>query len=129
MAYGGADLSAQTPGARLTLDHLGYDYRAADGGPGNPALVDVCLDIAAGRTVAVVGPTGAGKSTLAALMVRLIDPQTGRVLIDGLDAVSYTHLRAHETVLDLVCSLLLEHKNKTKYTPHCTHRAQTITTL
>ena len=85
MAYGGADLSAQTPGARLTLDHLGYDYRAADGGPGNPALVDVCLDIAAGRTVAVVGPTGAGKSTLAALMVRLIDPQTGRVLIDGLD--------------------------------------------
>ena len=44
--------------------------------------------MAPGRTVAVVGPTGSGKSTLAALLVRLVDPRSGRVLIDGTDARS-----------------------------------------
>jgi ABC-type multidrug transport system fused ATPase/permease subunit len=50
-----------------------------------PVLSDVSLSIAAGETVALVGPTGSGKTTLAALIPRLYDPVEGAVLIDGAD--------------------------------------------
>jgi len=50
-----------------------------------PALEDVDLDLAAGRTIALVGATGSGKTTLVALVARLYDPSAGRVLIDGAD--------------------------------------------
>jgi ABC-type multidrug transport system fused ATPase/permease subunit len=50
-----------------------------------PALTDVNLDLAAGRTIALVGATGSGKTTLVALVARLYDPSEGRVLIDGAD--------------------------------------------
>jgi len=53
-----------------------------------PALADVTLDVAAGSTVAVVGSTGAGKSTLAGMLVRLVDPTSGEVVLDGLDVRS-----------------------------------------
>ncbi len=56
---------------------------ARDGAP--PALDAVTLDVAAGTTVAVVGGTGSGKSTLAGLLLRLVDPASGRVLLDGVD--------------------------------------------
>jgi ABC-type multidrug transport system fused ATPase/permease subunit len=61
-----------------------------------PALQDVDLDIAAGRTVALVGATGSGKTTLAALLARLYDPTEGRVLVDGADLrlVDVASLRA-----------------------------------
>jgi ATP-binding cassette subfamily B protein len=49
------------------------------------ALEDVDLDLAAGRTIALVGATGSGKTTLVALVARLYDPSVGRVLIDGAD--------------------------------------------
>ena len=55
-----------------------------------PVLWAVSFDINAGETVALVGPTGAGKSTLAALVPRLIDPVTGRVVIDDRDIRDYT---------------------------------------
>jgi ATP-binding cassette subfamily B protein len=51
----------------------------------HPVLVDVDLDIAHGSFCAILGPSGVGKSTLADLMVRYLDPQAGRILIDGLD--------------------------------------------
>lgn len=51
----------------------------------NPAVVGVTLEIPAGSTVALVGPTGSGKSTLTNLLMRLVDPDTGAVLIDGID--------------------------------------------
>jgi ATP-binding cassette, subfamily B, bacterial len=55
-----------------------------------PVLCDVSFDINAGETVALVGPTGAGKSTLASLVPRLIEPTTGQVLIDGRDIRGYS---------------------------------------
>jgi len=54
-------------------------------GDGAPALAEVNLHVAPGQTVALVGATGAGKSTLAKLVARFYDPNEGRVLIDGHD--------------------------------------------
>ncbi len=54
-------------------------------GSGPPVLDGVSARIAAGETVAVVGPTGSGKSTLAGLLARLHDPPPGTVLVDGVD--------------------------------------------
>jgi ABC-type multidrug transport system fused ATPase/permease subunit len=62
---------------------------------GEPVLSDVDLDVEAGRTVAIVGPTGSGKTTLVALLPRLYDPVEGSVAIDGADlrSVDVTALR------------------------------------
>jgi ATP-binding cassette subfamily B protein len=54
-------------------------------GAAEPALRDVTLDAPAGRTIALVGATGSGKTTLVALIPRLYDPSAGRVLVDGQD--------------------------------------------
>ena len=64
----------------ITFDHVTFGYD-----PAVPVLRDVDLTIAAGETVAFVGQTGAGKSTLAKLITRFYDPTEGRVLIDGHD--------------------------------------------
>ncbi len=56
---------------------------AYPGGP--PVLRDIRLDLAAGTRVAVVGETGSGKSTIAKLLTRLMDPSEGAVLLDGID--------------------------------------------
>jgi len=54
-------------------------------GSGRPALEGIDLDVPAGRTVALVGPSGAGKTALVSLLPRLYDPTAGRVAIDGAD--------------------------------------------
>jgi ATP-binding cassette subfamily B protein len=64
----------------IRFDHLSFGYL-----PGRLVIEDVDLTVAPGETVAFVGPTGAGKSTLAKLVTRFYDPTEGRVLIDGYD--------------------------------------------
>jgi ATP-binding cassette, subfamily B, bacterial len=64
----------------ICFEHLTFGYD-----PTVPVLHDIDLRIAAGETVAFVGQTGAGKSTLAKLITRFYDPTKGRVLIDGHD--------------------------------------------
>jgi ATP-binding cassette subfamily B protein len=64
----------------IVFDHLTFGYD-----PQRPVIHDVDLRIRAGETVAFVGQTGAGKSTLAKLITRFYDPTAGRVLIDGHD--------------------------------------------
>lgn len=64
----------------IRFEHVSFGYR-----PGQSVLRDVSFVIAPGETVAFVGETGAGKSTVAKLITRFYDPVAGRVLIDGFD--------------------------------------------
>jgi ATP-binding cassette subfamily B protein len=69
-------------GASLSLHHVGFHYPSR---PQSAALSDLTLDIGAGETVAIVGPSGAGKTTLFQLLLRFYDPQHGSILLDGVD--------------------------------------------
>jgi len=61
--------------------------------PGRPVLKDISLKVEAGQSIAVVGPSGAGKTTLINLIPRFFDPQRGRILIDGMD-IKTVHKRS-----------------------------------
>ncbi|PVE21170.1 sugar ABC transporter [Microvirga sp. KLBC 81] len=76
----------------LMLDRVGFAYR-----PGHPILHNLCVEIRPGEMVAFVGPSGTGKSTLLALMLRLYDPTAGAVRLDGVDlrAARLRDARAH----------------------------------
>ena len=74
---GAVDLPARGP---LQVEHVTFGY-----GDGAPVLHDVTLPVASGERVALVGPTGAGKSTLAKLIARFYDPREGRVRFGGTD--------------------------------------------
>jgi ATP-binding cassette, subfamily B, bacterial len=65
----------------ITLERVTFAYDAASG----PVLNDIDLHVPAGTSLALVGETGSGKTTLAGLVARLHDPTTGRVLVDGVD--------------------------------------------
>ncbi len=75
------------------LDDISFSYPSR---PDASAVAGLQLKIARGQTVALVGPSGAGKSTIFNLLLRFFDPQSGRVLIDGLDVreVSLDELRS-----------------------------------
>ncbi|WP_150250985.1 ABC transporter ATP-binding protein [Nocardiopsis deserti] len=68
-------------GGRVRLEGVGFTYPGA----GGPALADVTLSADPGETVALVGETGAGKSTVVRLIARFHDPDRGAVLVDGTD--------------------------------------------
>jgi len=67
-------------GSAVRMDHIGFHYPSR---PLQNALTDFTLDVQPGQTVAIVGPSGAGKTTVFQLLLRMYDPQTGGLLIDG----------------------------------------------
>jgi ATP-binding cassette subfamily B protein len=73
-------LESEHPGRAVVFDGVRFGYRT-----GGEVLPTFDLTLPAGQTVAVVGSTGAGKSTLAKLLARFYDPSDGRVLLDGVD--------------------------------------------
>jgi len=73
---------ASAGGAALTLERVGFHYPSR---PDAPALDDLSLTVAPGETVAVVGPSGAGKTTLFQLLLRFYDPQRGAIRLGGID--------------------------------------------
>ena len=77
----------------LDVDDLWFAYpRAADTDvPAQPVLRGVSFSVAPGETVAIVGSTGVGKSTLNQLLVRLIEPSRGRILLGGVDIAELSH--------------------------------------
>jgi ATP-binding cassette subfamily B protein len=76
---------AEIDPARVTghvrVEDVSFTYLGAD----RPALADIDLDIPAGSTLALVGETGSGKTTLGSLLARLYDPSSGHIRIDGID--------------------------------------------
>ncbi|HSX22005.1 MAG TPA: ATP-binding cassette domain-containing protein, partial [Gaiellaceae bacterium] len=80
------DATALVPGTgHIRFEHVGFEYLA-----GRPVLEDVDLDIPGGRTIALIGHTGSGKTTLTSLVPRFYDATTGRVLVDGVDVRDLT---------------------------------------
>lgn len=80
----------------VRFERVGFAYE-----PGHPVLRGVDLSVAPGRQVALVGPSGNGKSTLVSLLPRLYDPTEGRVCIDGRDVREFT-LRSLRAQISLV---------------------------
>ena len=77
----------------VRFEGVGFAYEGSD----KSALVDVDLDVRPGETIAIVGATGSGKTTLATLLTRLYDPTAGRITLDGHDLhdIKVTSLRRH----------------------------------
>jgi len=70
----------------VRFEHVTFAYHGSD----RPALDDVSFEVEPGQLVALVGPSGAGKTTITSLVPRFYDPQVGAVLIDGHDARDVT---------------------------------------
>ena len=90
--YGETRLAPSPRGAALEVDGLAYTYD-----PDQRLLEGLDFSVGPGRTVAVVGPTASGKSTLTSLVTRLVDPVHGAIRIDGHDLRTLAHgeLAAH----------------------------------
>jgi ATP-binding cassette subfamily B protein/subfamily B ATP-binding cassette protein MsbA len=87
----------ETVDAALQLEKVRFSY------PGTEtfALDDVSLDVAAGETIALVGPSGAGKTTLCNLVARFYEPTEGKLFLDGQDA-SAIHVEAYRSMIGIV---------------------------
>jgi ATP-binding cassette subfamily B multidrug efflux pump len=84
------------PSLAVELSHVSFEYK-----PGVPVLQDVSLSARPGEKIALVGPTGSGKSTIASLLLRLYDVENGHVRVMGRDVrgVPRTELRSYFSVV------------------------------
>ncbi len=100
------------PGARqaprfrgaIEFDHVNFEYE-----PACPVLKDVSFRIKPGQLAALVGPTGAGKTTIISLIPRLYDPQSGVVRIDGCDVRRFTQKSLREQISFVLQETVLFH--------------------
>ena len=76
---------------RVALEHVSFSYR-----PDEPLITDFSLTVEPGQTIAIVGPTGAGKTTLVNLLMRFYDIDGGRILLDGTDARELTRAEVRQ---------------------------------
>jgi len=86
-------LQPQSANGTLEFSNVTFGYDA-----GKPVIHDLSLKVAAGETVAIVGATGSGKSTLVNLLERMYDPEQGRILLDGHDLRDLDPLWLRKTV-------------------------------
>ncbi|MGB4158814.1 MAG: ABC transporter ATP-binding protein, partial [Bacillota bacterium] len=84
-------IEVETVKGHIVFDNVAFDY------DGIPVLKNISLEIKPGEMVALVGPTGVGKTTMANLIPRFYDPAEGRVLVDGIDVrrIKVSSLRKH----------------------------------
>ena len=84
------DLAEPLVAGRITFEDVGFRYEE-----GKPVLESVSFTVEKGETIAILGPTGSGKSTLVHLLQRLYDPTSGRILLDGVDlrTIKRSHVR------------------------------------
>ncbi|MGH9937843.1 MAG: ABC transporter ATP-binding protein, partial [Blastocatellia bacterium] len=89
---------------RIEFDHVYFGYH-----DGQPVLKDISLRIEPGQYVALVGPTGAGKSSIISLIPRFYDPSSGRVMIDGEDVRDFRLRSLREQVSFVLQETILFH--------------------
>lgn len=80
-----AAATVPTGSARVEFEDISFGYS-----PGQPVIEGLSLRVEPGQTVAIVGPTGAGKTTLVNLLMRFYDVDSGRILLDGIDVSTMT---------------------------------------
>lgn len=87
---GSNEITANSVLGQIRLEGVSFAYRSEDLGQYRPVLKDINLTIEPNKMVALVGPSGAGKTTLMNLIPRFADPTSGRVLLDNHDIRTYT---------------------------------------
>lgn len=86
-------LPAETLIGKIEFDHVGFYYEDR-----NPVIDDFSLTIQPGETIALVGPTGGGKSTIVNLLCRFYEPKTGNIRINGIDYTDFTMESIHNKI-------------------------------